>query len=52
MIDRIIHRKDFRRELSDILAFMWKDGERYRVGDTPAEGREADEPLPIEPPRV
>ena len=52
MVDRIIHRKDFRRELSDILAFMWKDGERFRVGDTSAEGSEADEPLPIEPPRV
>jgi len=52
MVDRIIHRKDFRRELSDILAFMWKDGEQYRVGDASTEDSEADEPLPIEPPRV
>jgi acetyl-CoA carboxylase carboxyl transferase subunit beta len=50
MVDRIVHRKDYRTELSEILAFMWKDGERYRTGQTPAE--DDDEPLALEPPRV
>jgi acetyl-CoA carboxylase carboxyl transferase subunit beta len=50
MVDRIVHRKDFRTELAEILAFMWQDGERYRTGSTPAE--DDDEPLALEPPRV
>ena len=52
MVDRIVHRKDFRREIADLLAFMWKDAERHRVGDEPGEGSDAEEAFPVEPPRV
>jgi acetyl-CoA carboxylase carboxyl transferase subunit beta len=52
MVDRIVHRKDFRREIADLLAFMWKDAERHRVGDEPGEDSDAEEALPVEPPRV
>ena len=38
--------------IADLLAFMWRDGERHRVGDAPDEGNDAEEQFPVEPPRV
>jgi len=52
MVDRIVHRKDFRRELADILAFMWPDGESRRVNELPEEAADDQTQPPVEPPRV
>ena len=52
MVDRIVHRKDFRREIADLLSFLWKDGEHHRIGSASVEDDDAEEQLPVEPPRV
>lgn len=52
MVDRIVHRKDFRREIADILAFMWPKGESYRVDDAAVKGNDDEEQFAVEPPRV